>query len=249
MRLSKKFLILLPLIITACSQPLEYTQPPTPQAIRIGFHTMLSPLADLIQFCISERPEDYFVIHETPLLPRNNQTDLVLWLGEKPTSFSFAAPIGWESISIVLNLNNPLNHLRSEDVRALFSGNVTNWKQLEGEERPVSVWVYPEEDAIQHQFASFLEANRPFTSLAFLATNPAIVIDAVSSDPGAIGFIPTAWIDARVKPVRLEEESPTLPVLVLSPTEPMGAARDFIACLQSQQGQAVLKSRYQPWDH
>jgi len=249
MRLSRKILILLTLIFTACSQPLEYAQPPTPQTIRIAFLTGLSPLADLIQFCISERPEDYFVVHETPLLPLNNQTDLVLWLGEKPASFSFAAPIGWESISVVLNQHNPLNHLRSEDVRALFSGNVTNWKQLEGEERPVSVWVYPDEDEIQHQFASFLEANRPFTSLAFLATTPAIVIEAVSSDPGAIGFIPTAWIDASVKPVRLEVESPSLPILVLSTTEPIGAARDFIACLQSQQGQAVLKSRYQPWDH
>lgn len=249
MRFSRKILILLTLIVTACSQPLEYAQPPTPQTIRIALLTGLSPLADLIQFCISERPKDYFVVHETPLLPLNNQTDLILWLGEKPASFSFAAPIGWESISVVINQKNPLNHLRSADLRALFSGNVTNWKQLEGEERPVSVWVYPEEDEIQHQFATFLEASRPFTSLAFLATNPAIVIEAVSSDPGAIGFIPTAWIDASVKSVRLEVESPSLPVLVLSTTEPKGAARDFIACLQSQQGQAVLKSRYMPWDH
>jgi phosphate transport system substrate-binding protein len=208
----------------------------------------LSPLDGTVQFCITERPENYFFVQEIPLIPPNVQPDLMLWIGDKPGSFSFAAPIGWETLSIVLNPENPLDQLELEDVRALFFGEITHWDQLDGEERPVSIWVYPAEDELQHQFASFLGVNRPITALAFLATSPEVVKDAVSSDPGAIGFLPKAWIDASVKPINLDVEYPSIPILVISKKEPMGAAREFLACLQSSQGQAILKSRYKPWD-
>ena len=248
MRLSR-ILLFLPLLITfSCSQPLQYIQPPTPQTVRIATLTALSPLNDTVQFCIIERPENYFFFQELPLIPPNVQPDLILWIGDRPRSFSFAAPIGWESISIVLNPENPLDNLELEDVRAMFFGEITHWDQLDGEDRPVSLWVYPEADELQRQFASFLGVNRPITALAFLATNPEVVKDAVSSDPGAIGFLPNAWIDASVKPINLDVNYPSIPILVISKTEPIGPAREFLACLQSPQSQAVLRSRYKPWN-
>jgi phosphate transport system substrate-binding protein len=216
--------------------------------VRIAYLPSLSPITELIKFCISAKPQDYFVVNEIPTLSSQVDSDLIFWLGEKPASLHFAAPIGWESFSIVLNPKNPLQKLAGEEIRALYSGEVTNWNELGGDDQPVSVWVYPEEDEIQDHFSLFHHGDRPITSLSFLATSPVVLREAVANDPGAIGVLPNAWIDDSVSPIQLDIEYPSLPILVLSINEPSGAARNFIACLQSPQGQAAIQERYQPWE-
>lgn len=249
MRLSRSYFILVTFVIAACSQPLQYVQPSTPQTVRIAYLTALSPIVGLLQYCISEQPEDFFVINEISTLSSNDEADLIFWLGEKPPSLTFAASIGWETFAIVLNPENPLERLGKEDVRALFSGEVTNWSELEGEDRPVSIWVYPEEDEIQRHFLWFLGGDQLFTPMAFLASSPSIVKEAVASDPGAIGVLPYAWIDDSIVPISIDGEPQALPILVLTKTDPQGPAREFIACSQSPQGQAVLRSQYIPWEN
>jgi len=247
MQFLKSYLFFLTLILAACSQPLQFTQPPTPQTIRIAYLSSLSPLTEFLQFCISEQTEAYFVLEEIPKITIANQADLTFWLGEKPTSYAFAFPFGWEQLSIVINPKNPIDDLTIEGIRRLFSGEIDNWNELESEDRPVSVWIYPEDYEIQRQFSLFLGEDRQTTSLAYLASNPAIVKEAIASDPGAIGFLPDAWIDADLTSVQLETESLTLPILALSNTEPKVAVRELIACLQSPQFQAAMKASYQPW--
>jgi phosphate transport system substrate-binding protein len=207
----------------------------------------MSPLTEFLQFCISEQTDAYIVLEEIPTLQVDNQADLTIWLGEKPTSSAFAFPFGWEQLSVVVNPKNSLKDLTVEDIRLLYSGKIDNWNELKGEDRPVSVWVYPENYEIQRQFSSFLGGDRQTTSLAYLASSPAIVEEAIANDPGAIGFLPNAWIDAGLTPIQLGTESLTLPILAISSTDPQAAVREFIACLQSSRFQAVLKTRYLPW--
>lgn len=249
MCLSRSCFIFVIFFIAACSQPLQYAQPPTPQTVRLDYLTPLSPIVELLQSCISERPKDFFVVHEISTLPSNEDENLIIWLGEKPPSLTFAAPIGWETYAIVLNPENPLERIGKEDIGALFSGDVSTWSELEGEDRPVSVWVYPEEDEIQRHFTLFLGEDHPITPMAFLASSPSILREAVAGDPGAIGILPRAWIDESIVPISIQGEPQALPILVLSKSDPQGAAREFIACLQSPHGQEALKSRYRPWEN
>jgi PBP superfamily domain len=247
MQFLKSCLFFLTLVLAACSQPIQFTQPPTPQTIRIAYNSMLSPLTEYLQLCISAQTDAFFVLEEIPNLPDANPADLTIWLGEKPTSFASAFPFGWEKLSVVINQKNSLEDLPVDDIRLLFSGKIDNWKELAGEDRPVSVWVYPEDYEIQRQFLLFLGGDRQTTPLAYLASSPAIVKDAIANDPGAIGFLPNAWINAGLTSIQLETDSLTLPILALSSTGPQAGNREFIACLQSPQFQAAMKTRYQPW--
>lgn len=249
MQFQKSSLIILVLSLSACNQTLQFNQPPTPQTFRIAYLSSLSPLTEFLHLCISEQPESYFILEEIQNISNANQADLILWLGDQPASFFIAFPFGWENLSVVINPKNSLDDFYLEEIRSLFSGEYDNWNKLEGEDRPISVWVYPEDFKIQRQFSFFLGADRQITSLAYLASSPTIVREAIASDPGAIGFLPNAWINADLTPVQLETESLTLPILALSSTEPKSAVREFIACLQSPQFQTALKVKYQPWEN
>ena len=247
MQFIKSFLFSLILLFTGCSQPLQFIQPSTPQTIRIAYLSSLSPLTEFLQSCISEQSDAYFALEEIQNIPTDDKADVIIWLGEKPAIFSTAFPFGWEKLSVVINPKNPLEDISDKSIRLLFSGEIENWSELAGEDRPVSVWVYPSDYEIQRQFSLFLGEDRQTTSLAFLASSPAIVKEAVAIDPGAIGFLPNAWTDVNLTSFQLETESLTLPILALSRTEPKDAVRKFIACLQSPQFQAAMKTRYIPW--
>jgi hypothetical protein len=58
---------------------------------------------------------------------------------------------------------------------------------------------------------------------------------AVAADPGAIGFIPSRWLDSTVRSLTITNLDPatlSFPVLALTPTAPTGAQRTWLACLQ-----------------
>jgi hypothetical protein len=247
MRLLRLSLFLTSLIVSACSPPLQYIQPPTPQTVRITYPPSLWPLTELIQSCFSKQADAYFILEEFPYSPIEKQAELYLWPGEKPASFAFAYPFGKESLSVVTNPKNPLDGLTVEDIHRLYAGEIENWKELGGEDRPVSVWIYPEGDVIQRQFTQFLDGDRPITPLAFLASSPNIIKEAIASDPGAIGFLPNAWIDADLMKIQLDMEL-SIPLLALSRADPDITVQAFIACLQSPQFQSTLESRYRSWN-
>jgi len=46
-------------------------------------------------------------------------------------------PLAQEPITIIVRQDNPVNNLSSKQVTAIFNGNVTNWNQVGGKNRPI----------------------------------------------------------------------------------------------------------------
>ena len=44
-----------------------------------------------------------------------------------------------DAIAIIVNKNNPVENLTSEEVNKIFSGQITNWKEVGGEDCEVVV--------------------------------------------------------------------------------------------------------------
>jgi hypothetical protein len=71
--------------------------------------------------------------------------------------------------------------------------------------------------------------------LAFITGDPQQMLSAIAADQGAIGFIPVRWLDSTVRSVtisNIDSASLSFPVLVLTPTEPSGAFRTWLSCVQ-----------------
>jgi phosphate transport system substrate-binding protein len=47
--------------------------------------------------------------------------------------------IGIDGIAIVVNKKNPINSITSDQVRDIFTGKITNWKDLGGEDAPIAL--------------------------------------------------------------------------------------------------------------
>ncbi len=117
--------------------------------------------------------------------------------------------IALDSIIPVVHPNNPVGELTSDQLRGIYNGNITNWNQVGGPDRPIvsisrdsssgtyGVWV----DVV-------LKGDRVSPRTQLLPSNGAIV-QAVSGNPNAIGYVGIGYLSDRLKPVKLDGVAPT----------------------------------------
>ena len=154
---------------------------------------------------------------------------IVLRLGQPASLADPAYQIATEDILVVVHPQVGLGSLTADQVRAIFLGQVTNWKEVGGNDLPVQVWTYAAGEDVQQIFQSAVLLGGPVSSLARLAVSAQDMSDSVGTAPGSVGVLSRHWKGGNT---REAFQAASVPVLALTPSEPQGAVRDSIACLQ-----------------
>ena len=158
--------------------------------------------------------------------------EFTIRLGEPLHLTTPAFQIGTEDILVITHPQAGAGPLTLEQVRGLFSGQISNWKDAGGSDLPVQVWSFAQDEDIQQIFDQTAMNGQPITSLACLAVSAQAMSDSVGSTAGSIGFLPRRWkAGSTCEAFKLA----TVPVLVISRTQPQGAIKDLISCLQAGQ--------------
>ncbi|ENG6282513.1 PstS family phosphate ABC transporter substrate-binding protein [Salmonella enterica subsp. enterica] len=58
-------------------------------------------------------------------------------------------PFAREAFVFIVNINNPLNSLNEQQVRDIFSGKITNWREVGGNDERIQAWMRPEDSGSQ----------------------------------------------------------------------------------------------------
>jgi hypothetical protein len=244
------FLVVLPIhLLVSCAQPIARELPPAPEIVTVALTPALRPAREAVQACADTHPDLAVSIQEiSPRHPHASEFDLFIQLGEPQELASIAAPLALERVVVIVNASNPLNGLLEDDLKAIYSGDITRWSDIGGPFRPIQVWVYPESDEVRAAFdETFMEAGR-LTSQALLAPDAAAMLETVSEDIHAIGYLPAAWLDETVREVELDPRLSAqlqIPLLALAPVQPSGAAGRLLYCLQQGQGQDEMLRLYE----
>lgn len=103
--------------------------------------------------------------------------------------------IGWGGLAFIANKNNPISDISVDDVKDIFSGNVSNWKEIGGSNNPISTLAisdkrsaepgYMKNHILKSQFSKELTKKISYRSL----------ISNVACDADSIGFIRVCDID------------------------------------------------------
>ena len=158
-----------------------------------------------------------------------NNAELVMRTGKNLQPDLPTFQVGTEDILVIVNPQNPTSRLTADQVRGLFSGQIRNWQKINHSNAPVQVWVFAPGEDVQQIFDQTILEDTPVTSLARQASSPEEMIQAVAKDANAVGILTRGWKAENVNDVY---SVATVPVLVLTPSEPQGALAELIACLQ-----------------
>ena len=50
-------------------------------------------------------------------------------------------PIAWDALTVIAHKANPVHNLTSDQIRAIYLGKITNWKQVGGADQPIHLYV------------------------------------------------------------------------------------------------------------
>lgn len=51
------------------------------------------------------------------------------------------APVAWDALVVIVHKDNPVSNLSLEQLRGLYKGKYTNWKELGGKDAPIELYV------------------------------------------------------------------------------------------------------------
>ncbi len=112
-----------------------------------------------------------------------------------------AIVVAKDGIAIVVNPKNAVTDLTEAQVRDVFSGKVTNWKDVGGMEGPIRVVFREDGSGTRRSFDELVLGKEPLVKSALFQDSNGTVREAIATDSNAIGYISMSLIDSRVKAV------------------------------------------------
>ncbi len=159
-----------------------------------------------------------------------SSASMIIRIGKPDNLAGFAYQVATDKLLVIANLKNPTSSLSADQVYGLFTGQIQNWKSINGVDAPVQAWVYPEGEDIQGIIKKTVLHGSPVGSTAHLANNPDEMLESVQKDGNAIGIISQRWKTGNVASVYTDIGN--LPVLAITPTKPQGTMSQILGCMQ-----------------
>ena len=92
--------------------------------------------------------------------------------------------------------DNPVDNLSTEQLRDIYAGKITNWKEVGGEDLKIQVINRDEASGTREAFRTIVMDGTPFDRRSAVLSGTGQVRDVVSRSRGAIGYISLGFVDS-----------------------------------------------------
>ena len=118
--------------------------------------------------------------------------------------------IAYDRIALLVNPNNPVKNISLEDVKNVYTGKITNWKELGGTDSPIVVVSREEGSGTRDAFQEIVGyASEELTKDASISDGSGAVKTTVAGNENAIGFASFEYIDSTVAALQVDGVEPT----------------------------------------
>ncbi|HEX2986299.1 MAG TPA: phosphate ABC transporter substrate-binding protein [Caproiciproducens sp.] len=121
---------------------------------------------------------------------------------ESPDSYEIV-PVAIDGIVIAVNPENKITNLTSDQINRIFTGQITNWKDLGENDQKITVLGREAASGTRDGFETMFKCSKKAQYAAELSSTGE-VLTKVGSDKGAIGYISLDAVNSTIKPVSVD---------------------------------------------
>jgi phosphate transport system substrate-binding protein len=173
--------------------------------------------------------------------------------------------VALDGIAVVVSPKNPVKNLTMDQLRSIFMGDITNWKDVGGKNLEIVI-LSREVNSGTHLFfkehvlrRGAAKGPEEFSPMALLMPSSQAIADEVTNNENAIGYYGMGYISnsQKVIAVAKDADSPYVepsiatvtdnsypisrPLFMCTNGEPQGVVKDFMDFIYSKEGQEIVK--------
>jgi phosphate transport system substrate-binding protein len=167
--------------------------------------------------------------------------------------------IAKDALTVVVHPDNPVKQLTIQQIGDIFTGEITNWKEVGGPNKPIVAYSRESSSGTYAFFREHVLGGREYTSAALLAPATGAIVQSVSQTPSAIGYIGMAYLTDGVAALQVAKEAGSEYVRASLATatdrsypiardlyfytngEPEGEVKKFLDFVLSPEGQKIVE--------
>ncbi len=163
-----------------------------------------------------------------------------------------ATTIARDGVAIIVNADNPVEGLTTEQIRDIFMGKITNWKEVGGKDHAIMVVVREEGSGTREAFSELVMNKEPVAHAALSQASNGAVKAMVKGDAAGIGYMSLGQVGQDVKALKVDGEAANdanilngkykvaRPFLFVTKGTPRPDSQAFIDFVLSDAGQKML---------
>lgn len=166
--------------------------------------------------------------------------------------------IAKDGIAIIVHSSNQVAELTSDQVRKIFAGEITNWKDVGGRNAAINLFTREDGSGTRGAFEEIVMQDKKISVKAGVQNSTGAIRTAVAGDENGIGYISLGALNDSVKALAIDGVEPSKetvlngtykisrPFLYLTKGKPEGLTKAFIDFVLSPEGQNIVGLEFIP---
>lgn len=162
--------------------------------------------------------------------------------------------IAKDGLVLIVHPDNKVEDLSLDQIRGIYTGAITQWNQVGGEEEKIHLITREEGSGTRSAFTELVMGEEDITPKAIVQDSNGSVMQIVQGDPNAIGYVSLGLIHDDIKALHLDgveaiaenirngSYALARPFLFVAQDEPTGETKGFIEFILSEEGQKLLSN-------
>jgi phosphate transport system substrate-binding protein len=178
-------------------------------------------------------------------------------LKQRFNTLGYEIKVAKDGVTIYTNASNTISELTIAQIRAIYLGEITNWKDVGGNDAQIVVYGRENSSGTYVYFRDNVLNGKDYTSSMQSLPGTAAVVNAVVKDKNGIGYGGAAYAEGiKVIKVKKDESSvacaPTAETIknntypisrylyMYSRSKPVGAMKEYVDWILSAEGQEIV---------
>lgn len=167
--------------------------------------------------------------------------------------------VAYDALAVIVHPSNKVSQLTREQVEAIYTGKIKNWKDVGGDDMPIIVYSRESSSGTFEFFKEKVMSNKNYAASALMMPATGAIVQSVGQTKGAIGYIGLAYLDKSVKDVKISYDkgktfveatyanakNKTYPIVrplyYYYTTKSEAKVKPFIDYILSDEGQRIVK--------